>query len=41
MWRVDPSQIFIAIVLDVLLGDPRGWPHIARWAGWLSAAYEQ
>jgi adenosylcobinamide-phosphate synthase len=41
MWRVDPSQIFIAIVLDVLLGDPRGWPHIARWAGWLSAAYEK
>jgi adenosylcobinamide-phosphate synthase len=41
MWRVDPSQISIAIVLDVLLGDPRGWPHIARWAGWLSVAYEK
>ena len=41
MWRVDPSQILIAIVLDVLLGDPRGWPHIARGAGWLSTAYEK
>ncbi len=41
MWRVDPSQIFIAIVMDVLLGDPRGWPHIARWAGWLSVTYEK
>ena len=41
MWRVDPSQIFIAIVLDVLLGDPRGWPHIARGAGWLSTGCEK
>ena len=41
MWRVDPSQIFIAIILDILLGDPHGWPHIARSAGWLSVAYEK
>jgi adenosylcobinamide-phosphate synthase len=41
MWRVDPSQIFLAILLDVLLGDPRGWPHIARWAGRLSVIYEK
>ncbi len=41
MWRVDPSQILIAIVLDLLFGDPRGWPHIARGAGWLSATYEK
>jgi adenosylcobinamide-phosphate synthase len=41
MWRVDPSQIFIAITLDILLGDPRSWPHIARWAGWLSVGYEK
>lgn len=41
MWRVDPFQILIAIGLDLLLGDPRNWPHIARGAGWLSATYER
>ena len=41
MLRVDPFQIFIAIILDILLGDPHGWPHIARSAGWLSVAYEK
>jgi cobalamin biosynthesis protein CobD/CbiB len=41
MWRVDPSQILIALVLDALIGDPRGWPHIARGAGWLSTACEK
>ncbi len=40
MWQIDPRQILFAIALDLLLGDPRGWPHIARWAGWLSAHYE-
>jgi adenosylcobinamide-phosphate synthase len=40
MWRADPSQILAAIVLDLLLGDPRGWPHIARLTGELSTRYE-
>jgi len=40
MWRVDPYQILLALALDLLLGDPRGWPHIARWAGSLSQGYE-
>jgi adenosylcobinamide-phosphate synthase len=40
MWRADPSQILAAIVLDLLLGDPHGWPHIARLAGVLSVRYE-
>ena len=40
MWRVDPSQILTAIVLDLLVGDPRGWPHIARLTGQLSTRYE-
>ena len=40
MWRADPSQILAAIVLDLLVGDPRGWPHIARLAGVLSVRYE-
>jgi adenosylcobinamide-phosphate synthase len=31
----------IAIALDLLLGDPHGWPHIARMAGRLSTAYEK
>jgi adenosylcobinamide-phosphate synthase len=40
MWRVEPSQILAAIVLDLLVGDPRGWPHIARLTGELSTRYE-
>jgi adenosylcobinamide-phosphate synthase len=40
MWRADPSQILAAIMLDLLVGDPRGWPHIARLAGALSVWYE-
>src|ERR1700726_4631439 len=40
MWRADPSQILAAIVLDLLVGDPRGWPHIARLTGELSVRYE-
>ena len=40
MWRADPSQILVAIALDLLVGDPRGWPHIARLAGALSVRYE-
>jgi adenosylcobinamide-phosphate synthase len=41
MWRVDPLQILIAIALDLLLGDPRGWPHIVRMVGRLSIVYEK
>jgi adenosylcobinamide-phosphate synthase len=40
MWRADPAQILAAILLDLLVGDPRGWPHIARLAGALSVRYE-
>ncbi len=40
MWRADPFQIMVAILLDLLVGDPRGWPHIARLTGKLSARYE-
>jgi adenosylcobinamide-phosphate synthase len=40
MWRADPAQILAAIALDLLVGDPRGWPHIARLTGELSARYE-
>ena len=41
MWRIDPVQILIAIALDLLLGDPRGWPHIVRMVGRLSIVYER
>jgi adenosylcobinamide-phosphate synthase len=40
MWRADPFQILVAITLDLLIGDPRGWPHIARLTGALSVRYE-
>ena len=41
MWRVEPLQILLAVALDLLLGDPRGWPHIARATGDISAFYEK
>jgi len=36
-----PIQIAAAIGLDLLFGDPRDWPHIARLTGWLSDSYER
>jgi len=41
MWPTSPSQIVVAMILDVVIGDPRRWPHIARYAGALSLAYER
>jgi len=41
MWRGDGFQMLLAIALDLLLGDPRGCPHIARLAGRLSVIYEK
>ncbi|HZC36615.1 MAG TPA: CobD/CbiB family cobalamin biosynthesis protein, partial [Chthoniobacterales bacterium] len=29
------------MILDVLIGDPHRWPHLARYAGALSLAYER
>jgi adenosylcobinamide-phosphate synthase len=40
MWLHNPSQILAAITIDLVIGDPRGWPHIARCAGALSTVYE-
>ncbi|MBV9674043.1 MAG: cobalamin biosynthesis protein CobD [Verrucomicrobia bacterium] len=39
MWQV--NQILIAIGLDLLLGDPHGWPHVTRGAGVLASYYEK
>jgi len=40
MWRIDPWQLSIAVLLDLLFGDPRGWPHVARLTGGLSVHFE-
>src|SRR6478672_10108008 len=40
MWPIEPSQFLAAILLDLLMGDPRGWPHIARLTGKLAIRYE-
>jgi adenosylcobinamide-phosphate synthase len=41
MWLLNPSQIVAAITIDLVIGDPHGWPHIARCAGGLSTVYEK
>jgi adenosylcobinamide-phosphate synthase len=41
MWLLNPSQIVAAIIIDLLIGDPHGWPHEARFAGVLSTVYER
>ncbi len=33
-------QILLAVGIDLLLGDPRGWPHPVRWIGWLIGRLE-
>ena len=41
MWLLNPSQIIAAIIVDLSIGDPHGWPHVARCAGGLSTVYEK
>jgi adenosylcobinamide-phosphate synthase len=41
MWLVNPLQILAAIVVDQVIGDPHGCPHIARCSGALSTFYEK
>jgi adenosylcobinamide-phosphate synthase len=41
MWLLNPSQIVAAIIVDLIIGDPHGWPHQARFAGVLSTVYER
>ncbi len=33
-------QVLAAVVLDITLGDPKGWPHPVRWIGRLACAVE-
>jgi adenosylcobinamide-phosphate synthase len=41
MWRTDPLSFLAALGLDLLLGDPHHWPHLARMSGWLSIRFER
>jgi adenosylcobinamide-phosphate synthase len=41
MWLLNPSQIVAAIIIDLIIGDPHGWPHEVRFAGMLSSVYER
>ncbi len=38
---VEPWQLAAALLLDLLLGDPRSWPHPAKFAGWLATISER
>lgn len=40
MWQTDALQFLFAVVLDLLLGDPQGWPHLTRFAGSLAIFWE-
>jgi adenosylcobinamide-phosphate synthase len=40
MWQTDVLQFLLAVTLDVLLGDPQGWPHVTRFAGALTTFWE-
>ena len=41
MWRTDALQFLFAVGLDVLVGDPQGWPHVTRVAGALCGPFEE
>ena len=41
MWKLEPAQVLLAIALDLLLGDPRDWPHVTRLVGNLSSPCER
>jgi adenosylcobinamide-phosphate synthase len=40
MWQTDPLAFMTALGLDLALGDPQTWPHLARASGALSVRYE-
>lgn len=35
------AALLIGFLLDLLLGDPQGWPHLVRGCGWLISALER
>lgn len=40
MWQTDALQFLLAVTLDVIFGDPHGWPHLTRVAGGLAIFWE-
>ncbi|MEA4968916.1 MAG: adenosylcobinamide-phosphate synthase CbiB [Candidatus Pelethousia sp.] len=41
MLRISTLALCLGFLLDILLGDPQGWPHIVRAFGWLIAGLEK
>ncbi len=35
------AAILIGFLLDLLVGDPQGWPHVVRFFGWLVTRFER
>ncbi len=33
MWKINTAALLLGFGLDLLLGDPHGWPHLVRWFG--------
>ena len=41
MWKLNTAALLLGFVLDLLLGDPQGWPHLVRWFGAVIAGLEK
>ena len=40
MWTIEPWQLLLAVAADLLIGDPRRFPHVTRIAGALATGLE-
>ena len=41
MWKLNTAALLLGFGLDLLLGDPHGWPHLVRWFGAVIARLEK
>lgn len=41
MWLINTAALLLGFGLDLLLGDPHGWPHLVRWFGAVIAQLEK
>ena len=41
MWLINTAALLLGFGLDLLLGDPHGWPHLVRWFGAVIARLEK